>query len=436
MGQVHSASVQRRRVGWCAIVFGLVSCGLTERSHESSDASGSDTSTDDVSNDDDSSGGTGEGGAGGGGSTGGSNGIGTGGASEPSWQQQAELPEPGARVADFATGSVSLHDGTAAIGTISGEIGEVQVFVERGDDWVQEPLVLGADTLERAGGASVAVFEDTLLVGAPGQGAGRVYVFEREQGSWTETARLEPGDGKEGDGFGSSVALSGASALVGAWNGAAYLFARAGGAWHEEQRLTLGAGHGTELIGTLALDGDTALIGTRDEAAVSVAYVFVRGEAGWEQQQRLVPDVEDPPAPSGMAVALSGDTAFLGTQEDRGLAGAVHVFFREGNRWTEQQLLIGGENDEAFGSDVAMHGDVALVSNRELGGYTGGVYVFERFGSEWSATQHLVSPSIYDDGFGSSIAVFEDTALIAAPGQGELDQWFGSAYLFTRVTEP
>src|SRR5262245_26700021 len=102
MDHGRATGARRERVGWCALALGLVACGLTERSHGSADANA-------------------------GGSAGAS-----GGASEPSWQQRAELPEAGARVADFGTGMVSLHDGTAALGTLRGNVTDVSVFAERG----------------------------------------------------------------------------------------------------------------------------------------------------------------------------------------------------------------------------------------------------------------------------------------------------------------
>lgn len=83
-------------------------------------------------------------------------------------------------------------------------------------------------------GRAVALSGDTALVGAPrdddeGTGAGAAYVFVRSGGVWTEQAKLVASDGVEFASFGTSVALSGDTALVGApggdsTGGSAYVF--------------------------------------------------------------------------------------------------------------------------------------------------------------------------------------------------------------------
>jgi len=373
-----------------------------------------------------SSGGSSSGGAGSGGantaSGGGGNGGSSGEAPEPPWQQQAELPESGAEVQDFATGDVSLHDGIAELGS---DVGDVHVFAQTANGWVEEPLLLSSDTSGQDFGGSVSVFGDTLLVGAAQDGAGSVYVFERDDGSWNEVGRLRPSAGTEGDGCAWKLALSGATALVGCWNGGATMFEREGTEWNEAQQLV-----STE-AGAVALDGDTAVIAPDLQDQVGAAQVFVRDAAGWELEQELVPDVVEDP--SYMTLALSGDTLLMGVQNDRDSAGAVHVFSREGREWRETQLLLGADGEANMGRAVAIDRDVALAVAWD--DYSGIVHAYER-ATTWNQVQSLVSPRSPLDSFGRSISVFGDTALIAAPGMGELDDWAGSAYLFTHVSQP
>jgi FG-GAP repeat len=90
-------------------------------------------------------------------------------------------------------------------------------------------------------GFSVAVSGDTAVVGAPyddtpaGTDAGSAYVFVRSGNVWTERVHLRAPDGAAYDGFGLSVSVSGATALVGAFfdttpagfaAGSAYIFRR------------------------------------------------------------------------------------------------------------------------------------------------------------------------------------------------------------------
>ena len=68
-------------------------------------------------------------------------------------------------------------------------------------------------------GTSVAISGDTAVVGVPYQddysGTGAAYVFVRSGGTWSQQAKLTASDGAAFDWFGCSVALSGDTAVVG-----------------------------------------------------------------------------------------------------------------------------------------------------------------------------------------------------------------------------
>jgi hypothetical protein len=90
-------------------------------------------------------------------------------------------------------------------------------------------------------GYSVFHSDDTALIGAyrdddNGGDSGSVYVFTRIGNIWTQQAKLLASDGAAGDLFGSSVSLSGDTALIGADgdddngvdSGSAYVFTKSG----------------------------------------------------------------------------------------------------------------------------------------------------------------------------------------------------------------
>ena len=94
-------------------------------------------------------------------------------------------------------------------------------------------------------GQSVAISGDTVVIGAHmedggGLDRGAAYIFARNQGGaddWEQVKRLTASDPDDGDNFGSSVAISGDTLVVGADlkddgginRGAAYLFTVGGG---------------------------------------------------------------------------------------------------------------------------------------------------------------------------------------------------------------
>ena len=274
-----------------------------------------------------------------------------------------------------------------------------------------------------------------------------------------QQTQLTAPDGAASDWFGSSVALSGDTALVGseldavgahAYQGSAYVFTRTGTIWTLQQHLTAGDGDASDNFGSaVALSGDTALIAAPyadigANTAQGAAYVFARSGTTWTQQQKLTADDGDAMDEFGYSVAVSGDTSLVGARwDDLGAGtrqGAAYVFARSGTTWTQQGAALtadDGATDDEFGSSVALSGDTALVGApyADIGANTaqGSAYVFTRSGAAWTFEQKLIAgDGDANDRFGWAVALSGDTALIAAPWAvvGEVHQ--GSAYVFTR----
>ena len=91
-----------------------------------------------------------------------------------------------------------------------------------GVTWQQLAKFTGGAESHTQAGFSVAIDGHTAIVGVPGDdirgyNAGSAYVFVRDSsGLWSRTATLTASDAGENDIFGSSVALSGDFAIVGA----------------------------------------------------------------------------------------------------------------------------------------------------------------------------------------------------------------------------
>ena len=305
-------------------------------------------------------------------------------------------------------------------------------------------------------GYSVAVSGDTVVVGAYGEDdggdyAGAAYVFVRSGGVWSQQARLVAGDAQANDQFGLSVALDGDTVLIGAYGksagaGAAYVFVRSGGVWSQQAKLVAGDAAAYDWFGqSVALDGDTALVGANGEddggIDAGAAYVFVRGGGSWSQQAKLVAGDAAAGDGFGRSVALDGDTALVGAPyEDEGgsVAGAAYVFVRSGGSWGQQEKLTAADTaaDDYFGWSVALDGDTALVGaplEDSVGFDAGAAYVFVRGGGSWSQQAKLVAgDAAADDYFGWSVALDGDTALVGALREDDGGSAAGAAYVFVR----
>ena len=143
----------------------------------------------------------------------------------------------------------------------------------------------------------------------------------------------------------------------------------------------------------------------------------------------------------GFSTALAGDTAVIGAQGDNDNgdgAGAAYVFNLTSTGWSQQAKLTAedGAVDDGFGGSVALSGEIALIGARgddDNGDSSGAAYVFTRSGSGWSQQAKLTAA----DGaagaeFGYSVALSGDTAIIGAARDDEQGEDSGSVYVFTR----
>lgn len=261
------------------------------------------------------------------------------------WTQEQKITAP-SPAANKRFSRVALHADTAALSGNSGATdGTVSVFVRSGTTWGLQQTLAASDRGAFSG--SVALFEDTLIVGAPSADlggkidAGAAYVFVRSGTTWTEQQKLTASDAAARDQFGLDVALSRDSAIVGAYladlpnkadAGAAYVFVRSGTTWTEQQKLTASDGAAGDKFGLrVALYEDTALVGAPSasdarQMFAGAAYLYVRSGTTWTEQQRLRSRFSYDGRSFGKAIALSADTGIVGkSSADNGGAALVFV---------------------------------------------------------------------------------------------------------------
>ena len=302
-------------------------------------------------------------------------------------------------------------------------------------------------------GYSVAISGDTVVVGAHfenagGTNAGAVYVFERDEGgadNWGEVKKVTASDAQAGHLFGQSVAISGDTAVVGAYEnahqGAAYVFYRDdGGAenWGEVKMLTASdIGLGGHFGWSVAVSGATAVVASQDDAA----YVFDRDEGGadnWGEVKKFT----TLGLGSGRSVAVSGDATLVGSPSE-GDGGAVHVFERDeggADNWGEVKMLTASDAEagDAFGHSVAVSDDTALVGADRADAVgsqkAGAAYVFERDEGglvNWGeVTKLTASDAVAGDRLGTSVGLSGDTAVAGAPIKDSSGKFTGAAYVF------
>lgn len=289
-------------------------------------------------------------------------------------------------------------------------------------------------------GSSVAIDGNTAVVGAPNGNAnqGAVYVYVRSGTTWTQQQMLTASDGAVGDQFGYAVAVSGNNVVVGAAGkanvqGAAYFFSRTGATWTQLQEFVLADRlDGDSFGGAVTISGTTALIGASGKfGGTGAAYLLTLSGGTWTQQNEFSGQAGEA---FGTAVALdpAASTAVIGAPAANSGTGHVYVQIANGSIWPQQAIFaasdgIAGDN---FGYSVAAGTNIAIVGAYANSG-KGAAYVFDRYGTGWSQQAKLTaSDGAAGDNFGFAVALSGGNAIVGAYGNsGSFGP--GAAYAFT-----
>ena len=216
--------------------------------------------------------------------------------------------------------------------------------------------------------------------------AGAVYVFRRDGGGvWQQRGKLTAGDAANYDYFGGAVALDGAELLIGAndnddngsKSGSAYVFRNSAdgtGVWSQVALLLDAAGAQYDLLGSsVALRGGVAAVGAPGAFSAAGAVCLFGRDAGgsntWGQVSKLLPAELPPGMGFGSAVALDDGGVFAGAPDASvaGPLGSGVVFLHGpaagGSGWEETQRLDPSPSAESerFGAALARNADWLVV---------------------------------------------------------------------------
>jgi hypothetical protein len=356
------------------------------------------------------------------------------------WSQQAYLKSSNTKGFDRFGISLSLSGNTLVVGA-SGEAsnatgidgnhtddsasnsGAAYVFVRNGSDWSQKAYLKASNTgTGDLFGGSVSLFGDTFVVGASGEdsidigvngdqdnnlakGAGAAYVFDLNLS--TDQFNPEPNvqqqaylkastttfDSYIPDKFGSSIAISGDTLIVGApnessaakgvdgdqsdngaWNsGAVYVFTKLGDSWHQQAYIKASNTDLSDHFGSsVAMSGDILVVGAPGESSSATG---VNGD---------------------QSINVGVPSGFSFSPDLPSQSGAAYVFVREGTTSSQQAYLKASntDNHDEFGGAVAISGYLVVIgaagedsnafgvngdqSDNSSGG-AGAAYIFHRY---------------------------------------------------------
>ena len=265
--------------------------------------------------------------------------------------------------------------------------GTVYIY-ERDTDgnWGNEVKLTASDgAAGDAYGCSVCISGDYVIVGAyeADDNTGSAYIYEKDtDGNWTNETKVTASDGAAGEEFGYSVAIEGEYAIVGAYRdddngnsaGSAYIYEKdSDGNWTIETKLTANAGEAYDHFGSsVAIDGNYAVVGADyddDNGGQSGSvYIYERDPGGnWTNETKVTASDAAAGDHFGYSVSISNDYVIVGavTDDDNGDdSGSVYFYTRDadGNWGYEvKQTPKDGAANDYFGCSVSMSGEYALV---------------------------------------------------------------------------
>ncbi len=227
-------------------------------------------------------------------------------------------------------GSYNLDMAVALDGDVAvlGRSDPDQMFLFEKEDgvWSESLAVTSAPGGGQVGfGSALSLDGDRLAVGAPWEdGTGAVYLYEKQgDGSWEQTERVQPAGLASGGAFGYSLDLDGDRLLVGApfaGGGVARVFQYTGGGWTETEELTGAAGWFGEAV---ALDGHRMAVSGEGEAGMMVHLYALQPDETWEATSTTT--ITGSWIWNAPGLELDGDAVAVGTPSYNTEAGAVYV---------------------------------------------------------------------------------------------------------------
>ncbi len=298
-------------------------------------------------------------------------------------------------------------------------------------------------------GTSVSIDRDTAVVGArySDNDRGSAYIYEFIDDSWIEQQKIIPSNPDQVEYFGLSTSIDNDTILIGAYSkddnlsaGWVYVFQKSENQWIEQQRLNSSDGLALDFGKSVAISGDTALIGADGDGSEGAAYIFYRSNGSWIETQKLIPSTSPPNSAFGSSVSIDGDTAAVGAPGDdfngEGDFGSVYFFKKSDGAWVQEQKISPDDVEayDMFGGAIAIEGDVAVIGSEyddDNGANSGSAYIFNQINGDWIQKQKLLA----NDGdqwdyFGKDVSVDGNTIVIGSIGDRDDDSPQGGAYIY------
>jgi hypothetical protein len=261
------------------------------------------------------------------------------------------------------------------------QTGAAYIFGYDGTSWTQKAKLQASDKTSYHNFAyDLDIYEGTVVIGAYGDSptttyiaSGAAYVFTGSGTSWIQSAKLKASDYTKGDQFGERVGITDGRIIVGSRldddyyssSGSAYIFSGSGSSWSQETKLVASDRQTSDYFGSsVAISGNIAVVGAYGEDANSQnsagsIYVFEYNGSSWGPGEKIVPsDSAAYDYLSGTyqerSLGITGDKVFAGSKAS---SGTIYVYSEEESSWEEEILIPSSEisSGAMIGKYFAVH---------------------------------------------------------------------------------
>ena len=349
---------------------------------------------------------------------------------------------------DESSNQATITNGvTASSDNSSAQSGAVYVYKRTGSNWIQEAYIKAVNS--ESGdifGNSVSISNNTLAVGAVGEGSnqtfitngatasvdnslgnsGAVYIYKRSGSIWTQEAFIKAVNAGSGDFFGIRLKLSNNTLAVTAWlegsnqttitngstasgnndapaSGAVYIYKRSGVNWAQEAYIKASNSQFTDFLGTsLSLEGDTLVAATPYEDSNQTTITNGPGS-----------NIDNSNADSG-AVYVYKRTGVNWVQEAyiKAVNNIAGNWFGQSVSLSGERLAVGSINEDSNQTTIT---NGAAASGDTSNANSGAVYVYKRTGVTWAQEAYIKATNNNPgDFFGQSVSLSGDTLVVGA----------------------
>lgn len=275
---------------------------------------------------------------------------------------------------------------------------------------------------------------------------------------------LRPSGSDRGDYLGESIAMHNGLVVAGArgdynstgdhtYSGNAYLYAKTAGSWEMKRVISNPTPASGENFGAAAgIHNNRVIIGAPsvrfNDETKGEAYIFLYDPAANTHTQEATLAAYDGQEYDyyGESVGICGDYAVVGAplRDASGVlnCGAVYVYKRTGNQWTQTGFISPADRgtEDRFGYKVSLSGEWLAVSAHKsaVNGMTeaGKVYIYQLNSAGTTYNYHSTvtapDPAAYEE-FGTAIHLTGDTLAVGAPQYRNIaTAGNGRVLLFTR----